>query len=58
MNWLHAIRSRKQPNANVDLGFSHAIVTIMAARSYWSDRKLYWDPQKEEIVEQPVIVHR
>src|ERR1700753_160174 len=30
-NWLKAMQSRNQPNAHVDHGFSHAIVTIMAA---------------------------
>ncbi|MGC1363279.1 MAG: Gfo/Idh/MocA family oxidoreductase [Silvibacterium sp.] len=54
MNWLTAMQSRKQPNANVDHGFSHSIVTIMAAQSYWSGKKLYWNPQTEEIVDQPV----
>ncbi len=54
MNWLNAIRDRREPNANVDHGFSHAIVTIMAAQSYWSGKKLYWNPKTEEIVDQPV----
>jgi hypothetical protein len=54
MNWLNAMHSRKQPNANVDHGFSHSIVTIMAAQSYWSGKKLYWNPETEEIVDQPV----
>ena len=54
MNWLTAMQSRKQPNANVDHGFSHSVVTIMAAQSYWSGKKLYWNPQTEEIVDQPV----
>jgi len=54
MNWLNAIRDRREPNANVDHGFSHSIVTIMAAQSYWSGKKLYWDPKSEEIVDQPV----
>lgn len=53
-NWLKAMQSRKQPNANVDHGFSHAIVTIMAGQSYWSGKKLYWNPRTEEIVDQPV----
>jgi predicted dehydrogenase len=52
-NWLTAMQSRSQPNANVDHGFSHAIVVIMAAQSYWSGKRLYWDPTKEEIVDQP-----
>jgi hypothetical protein len=25
----------------------------MAAQSYWSGKKLYWDPRKEEIVDEP-----
>ena len=54
MNWLRAMQDRKQPNANADHGFSHALVCIMAAQSYWSGKKLYWDANKEEIVEQPV----
>ena len=54
MNWLAAMRSREQPNANVDDGFSHSIVTIMATQSYWSGKRLYWNPETEEIVDQPV----
>jgi predicted dehydrogenase len=52
LNWLEAMRDRKSPNATVDHGFSHAIVCIMAAQSYWSGKRLYWDPSSEEIVEQ------
>jgi predicted dehydrogenase len=55
VNWLRAMQSREQPNANVDHGFSHSIVTIMAAQSYWSGKKLYWNPQTEEIVDRPVV---
>jgi predicted dehydrogenase len=54
MNWFSSMRSRKQPNANVDHGFSHAVVVIMAAQSYWSGRKLYWNPKTEEILDHPV----
>ncbi|MGI8958268.1 MAG: Gfo/Idh/MocA family protein [Bryobacteraceae bacterium] len=54
MNWLNAMRERKQPNANVDHGFSHAVACIMAAQSYWSSKRLYWNPSSEEIVDHPV----
>jgi predicted dehydrogenase len=54
MNWLDAMRNRTQPNATVDNGFSHAIVCIMAAQSYWSGKRLYWDPAREEITDRPV----
>ncbi len=51
MNWLNAMRDRREPNATVDHGFSHSIVCIMAAQSYWSGKRLYWDATAEEIVE-------
>ncbi len=54
LNWLRAMQDRREPNANVDHGFSHAIVCIMAAESYWSGKRLYWDPENEEIVEHAV----
>jgi predicted dehydrogenase len=54
MNWLNAMRSRSEPNATVDHGFSHAVACIMAAQSYWSGKRLYWDPKAEEIRDQPM----
>jgi hypothetical protein len=55
MNWLNSMRSRNTPNANVNHGFSASVVCIMAAQSYWSGKKLYWNPATEEIVDQPVV---
>ena len=54
VDWLAAMRARKEPNATVDHGFSHSIVCIMAAQSYWTGKRLYWDPRSEEITDQPV----
>jgi predicted dehydrogenase len=54
MDWLTAMQARKEPGATVDNGFSHAIVVIMAAQSYRTGKKLYWNPKTEEIVENPV----
>jgi predicted dehydrogenase len=53
-NWLQAMTSRTQPNATVEHGFSHALVCIMAAQSYWSGKRLYWDPHSEQILDHPV----
>jgi predicted dehydrogenase len=50
-NWLDCLRSRRQPNATVEHGFSHSVACMMAAKSYWSDKKLHWDPKAEQIVE-------
>ncbi len=55
MNWLTAMQARKQPGATVDNGFSHAIVVIMAAQSYRTGKKLYWDPKNERILDHPIV---
>ena len=54
VNWLQSMQSRTQPNATVDHGFSHSIVCIMAAQSYWSGKRLWWDAKNERILDQPV----
>jgi len=50
-NWLECLRSRKQPNASVEHGFAHSVAVIMAARAQREGKKLYWDPNKEQILE-------
>jgi len=54
VNWLQSMQKRTQPNATVDHGFSHALVCIMAAQSYWTGKKLYWDRHNQEIVDHRV----
>jgi predicted dehydrogenase len=50
-NWFECMRSRRQPNATVQHGFSHAVAIMMATQSYWSGKRLYWDRTTEQIVE-------
>jgi predicted dehydrogenase len=52
-DWFQCLRSRQDPHATVREGFAHSVACIMAARSYWEGRKLYWDRKTEEIVETP-----
>ena len=54
VNWLQSMQKRTSPNATVDHGFSHSIVCIMATQSYWSGKRLYWDPASEQILDHPV----
>lgn len=54
MNWFNAMRARSEPNSTVDHGFSHSLACIMAAQSYWSGKRLYWDPKTEQILDTPV----
>jgi predicted dehydrogenase len=52
-NWFACMRSRKTPNGSIETGFAHAIAVIMATRSYREGKKMYWDRQREEIVDHP-----
>jgi predicted dehydrogenase len=53
-NWFECLRSRQQPHSTVKNGFAQSVACIMAAQSYWSGKKLYWDPGKEEIVDHTI----
>jgi predicted dehydrogenase len=50
-NWFECIRSRRQPHSTVHDGFAHSVACIMAAQSYWSGKKLFWDTSAQEIVD-------
>ena len=51
-NWLECLRTRSQPNASVVQGLAQSAACIMAARAQREGKKLYWNSQTEEIVEQ------
>ena len=51
-NWINCIRERNlMPNGHIHTGFWHSIASIMATRAYRENRKLYWDFEKESIVD-------
>ncbi|MFZ0960784.1 MAG: Gfo/Idh/MocA family oxidoreductase [Terriglobia bacterium] len=50
-NWFECLRSRQQPHATVQNGFSHSVACIMAAQSYWQGKKLFWDAKNEQILD-------
>jgi len=54
-NWFDCMRSRQQPHASVHEGFAHSVACTMAAQSYWSGRKVYWDATNETIVDSPPV---
>jgi len=55
-NWIDCIRDRN-PNTNghIHTGFWHSVGAIMATEAYRRGKKVYWDRQREEIVEEAVI---
>jgi predicted dehydrogenase len=48
-NWFECLRTRAQPHCTVEDGLAHSVACMMAAQSYWSGRKVYWDVAGETI---------
>jgi predicted dehydrogenase len=54
-NWIDCMRARNQStNGNIHRGFWHSVTACMATRAYREGKKLYWDRQREEIVDHPM----
>jgi predicted dehydrogenase len=49
-NWMDCIRSRKQPNAPVEAGYSHSIATIMANAACRTGEKVTFDEKTQEVM--------
>ena len=47
-NWLSCIKSRKTPNADVEIGHRSATVCHLGNIARYLGRKLKWDPVKEQ----------
>jgi hypothetical protein len=50
-NWVQCIRTRKDPNATVENGFSHSLAAIMAHKAADTGRRMVFDPVAREIRE-------
>jgi len=46
-NWFECMRSREQPHCTVHEGYAHSVACMMAAESYWTGRKIFWDAKTE-----------
>jgi hypothetical protein len=49
-NFLDSIRSGREPNCPFELGYRVSIACRMAVESFRQERRVRWDPAKEEIV--------
>jgi predicted dehydrogenase len=49
LDWLQCLRSRKAPNASIDVGYQHAVAVIMAMTAFDTGRRQVYDPEKREI---------
>jgi predicted dehydrogenase len=48
LEWLDAVRSRKQPTCDVEVGARSVAICILANLAYEHRRKMKWDPAKWE----------
>jgi len=49
-NWMECVRSRKQPNAPVDAGYSHSIANIMTTASAHTGTRATFDEATQEVM--------
>jgi len=49
-NWMECVRSRKQPNAPAEAGYSHSVACIMTTAAVRSGSRAIFDPIKQEIL--------
>jgi hypothetical protein len=48
-NWLQCLRTRTQPNANIDAGYQHAVACILADEAMVKERKMIFHPESRKI---------
>ncbi|MBT1686630.1 Gfo/Idh/MocA family protein [Dawidia soli] len=49
-NWMECVRSRQQPNAPVEAGYSHSIATIMTNAAVRTGMKATFDEKTQEVM--------
>jgi len=49
-NWMECVRSRQQPNAPVEAGYSHAVALIMANAAFRTGLKATFDKAAREVL--------
>jgi predicted dehydrogenase len=49
-NWMECVRNRKQPNAPVEAGYSHAIANIMTNAAVHTGYKATFDEKAQEVM--------
>jgi hypothetical protein len=52
-DWLNSVRSRKRPICDVEIGHRSVSVAHLSNIALRLGRKLHWDPDREEFVDDP-----
>jgi len=49
-NWMECVRSRKEPHAPVEAGYSHSIANMMTTAAIHTGYKAYFDEENQEVM--------
>src|SRR5690606_23583503 len=49
-NWMECVRSRKEPNAPVEAGYTHSIANIMTNAAVRTGAKAVFDEKRQEVL--------
>jgi predicted dehydrogenase len=49
-NWMECVRSRKEPNAPIEAGYTHSIASIMTNAAVRTGEKASFDEKKQEVM--------
>jgi hypothetical protein len=49
-NFIDCIRSGETPRCGIDRAWQEAVTVVMSVEAYRKERKVRWDPVREEIV--------
>lgn len=49
-NWVHCIKTRERPVADVEIGHRSATICHLGNIARWTGRRLQWDPEQEQFV--------
>jgi len=49
-NWMECVRSRKQPNASIEAGYSHSIALCMTIAAMQTGKRVTFDDKSQQLV--------
>jgi predicted dehydrogenase len=50
LNWMECVRSRKQPNASIDAGYSHSIALCMTIAAMQTGERVTFDDKTQQVM--------
>jgi hypothetical protein len=49
-NWMECVRSRKQPNASIEAGYSHSVALCMNIAAIQTGQRITFDDKSQQVM--------